>query len=87
MKADSARADSPFKQLAQKHGVSEAQVLLRWAVQQGYPVLPKSTRPERMQENADLFSFALDAADMARLAELDRGDGVAWAMGDPLKAP
>jgi 2,5-diketo-D-gluconate reductase A len=86
MKADSARADSPFKELAQKYGVSEAQVLLRWAIQNGYPVLPKSTQPQRLRENADLFSFALDAGDMARLSELDRGDGVAWAMGDPLRA-
>jgi 2,5-diketo-D-gluconate reductase A len=85
MQADGERPDSPFKAMAAKHGVSEAQVLLRWAIQLGYPVLPKSTKPERMRQNADLFSFALDDADMAAIATMDRGDGVAWSMGDPLK--
>lgn len=86
MKADSNSADSPFKRLAQKYGVTEAQVLLRWGVQQGYPVLPKSTNPERMRQNADLFSFAIDEADMSAIAAMDRGGGVAWSVGDPTKA-
>lgn len=83
MKADGVRADSPFRVMAQKYGKSEAQVLLRWAIQRGYPVLPKSTKPARMRENADLFSFALDDADMATIAGMDRGDGVAWGATDP----
>jgi 2,5-diketo-D-gluconate reductase A len=86
MKADGQRADSPFKLLAKKYGVSEAQVLLRWAIQKGYPVLPKSTNTERMQQNADLFSFHIDEGDMAEIAQMDRGDGVAWPVGDPTKA-
>jgi 2,5-diketo-D-gluconate reductase A len=85
MKADGQRSDSPFKALATKYGVTEAQVLLRWAVQSGYPVLPKSTKPERMKENAALFSFALSDADMAAVASMERGDGVAWSIGDPTK--
>lgn len=85
MQADGERAESPFKIMAAKHGVSEAQVLLRWAIQMGYPVLPKSTKPERMRENADLLSFALDDEDMAAIATMDRGDGVAWSVGDPTK--
>ncbi len=87
MKADGERADSPFKAMAQKYGVSEAQVLLRWAVQKGYPVLPKSENPERIRQNADLFSFQIDEQDMAAIAKMDRGDGVAWATGDPTKVP
>lgn len=87
MKADSKRPDSPFKALAAKHGVTEAQVLLRWAVQQGYPVLPKSTKPERMKENANIFSFTLSDSDMAAMAGMERGDGVAWSIGDPTKQP
>lgn len=83
MKADGVRADSPFRVMAQKYGKSEAQVLLRWAIQRGYPVLPKSTKPARMRENADLFSFALDDADMATIAGMDRGDGIAWGATDP----
>jgi 2,5-diketo-D-gluconate reductase A len=87
MRADGQRTDSPFKIMAHKYGVSEAQVLLRWAVQQGYPVLPKSTDPDRIRKNADIFGFDIDDADMAAIEEMDRGDGVAWAAGDPTKAP
>jgi 2,5-diketo-D-gluconate reductase A len=77
---------SPFKELARKYGKTESQVLLRWAVQQGWPVLPKSTKPERIKENADLFSFNIDAADMAAIAKMDRGDGIAWGSQDPVHA-
>ena len=87
MKADGEQADAPFKVMAQKYGVSEAQVLLRWAVQQGYPVLPKSTDPDRIRQNADIFGFTIDDEDMAAIEKMDRGDGVAWSTGDPTKAP
>jgi 2,5-diketo-D-gluconate reductase A len=87
MKADGEQADAPFKVMARKYGVSEAQVLLRWAIQKGYPVLPKSTSPSRIRMNADVFGFSVDGEDMAAIEKLDRGDGVAWAMGDPTKAP
>lgn len=85
MQADSESPDSPFKAMAAKYGVSEAQVLLRWAVQNGHPVIPKSTNPERMRVNADLFGFEIDVEDMAAIAQMDRGDGVAWAEGDPMQ--
>lgn len=55
-----------------------AQVLLRWAVQQGVPVLPKSSHPARVRENAELFDFSLDAAAMARLAALGDGHKYCW---------
>ena len=71
--------------MAAKYRVSEAQLLLRWGLQSGYAVLPKSLNPERMRENIDLFSFIIDASDMERLTTMDRGDGVAWASGDPSK--
>jgi 2,5-diketo-D-gluconate reductase A len=87
MKADGEQADAPFKVMAKKYGVSEAQVLLHWGVQKGYPVLPKSTNPDRIRQNADIFGFDLDHEDMAAIEKMDRGDGVAWAMGDPTKAP
>ena len=87
MKADGEQADASFKVMANKYGVSEAQVLLRWAIQKGYPVLPKSTNPDRIRKNADIFGFNLDNEDMAAIGKMDRGDGVAWAMGDPTKAP
>jgi 2,5-diketo-D-gluconate reductase A len=85
-KTDDMKADGEaFKGMAQKYGVSEAQLLLRWGVQNGYAVLPKSLNPDRMAQNLDLFSFTIDDADMAQMATMDRGDGVAWASGDPSK--
>jgi len=86
MRADSEKADSPFKTMAGKYGVCEAQVLLRWAIQNGYAVLPKSASKQRARQNMDLFSFAIDDDDMAAIALMDRGDGVAWAHGDPSAA-
>ena len=87
MKADGEQANAPFKVMAQKYGVSEAQILLHWAIQKGYPVLPKSTNPNRIHKNADIFGFNIDDEDMVGIEKMDRGDGVAWAMGDPTKAP
>ena len=85
-KTDEMKANgTAFQEMAEKYGVSEAQLLLRWGVQNGYAVLPKSLNPERMRQNIDLFSFAIDDADMAQMATMDRGDGVAWATGDPSK--
>ena len=83
MRAVGESLGSPFAAMASKDGVSEAQVLLRWGVQQGYTVLPKSTNPERIVETADLLSFSLDDQDMTSIAQMDRGTGVAWAIGDP----
>ena len=83
MKADGAAEASPFAAMAVKYGVSEAQVLLRWGVQKGFAVLPKSLNPERMRQNLDLFGFEIGAEDMELIEGMDRGDGVAWATGDP----
>ena len=83
-KTDEMKADgTAFRAMAEKYGVSEAQLLLRWGVQNGYAVLPRSLNPERMRQNLDLFSFAIDDTDMALMATMDRGAGVAWATGDP----
>lgn len=54
------------------------QVLLRWAVQQGVAVLPKSSNADRIQENARLFDFTLSDADMDRLSALDCGQKYCW---------
>jgi 2,5-diketo-D-gluconate reductase A len=85
MKADGAGSDAPFKVMAKKYGVSVAQLLLRWGIQQGYAVLPKSANPERMRQNINLFGFEIDDEDMAAIAKMDRGGGVAWSVGDPTK--
>lgn len=61
---------------------SPAQVLLRWSLQTGLVVLPKSARPERIRENAAIFDFELSADDMAKLDALDEGLATGW---DPRK--
>lgn len=83
MTADGAAEDAPLRKMAAKYGVTEAQFLLRWGVQQGFAVLPKSLNPDRMRQNIDIFGFEIEAGDMDRIREMDRGDGVAWASGDP----
>lgn len=85
MKADGADVDSPFKAMAKKYDVSESQVLLRWGIQKGYAVLPKSVNAERIRQNINLFGFEIDDEDMAAIAKMDRGEGVAWGSGDPTK--
>ncbi|MFJ4013144.1 aldo/keto reductase [Streptomyces sp. NPDC090026] len=59
--------------VAQKHGRSPAQVVLRWHLQLGNVVIPKSVTPSRIAENIDVFAFELDADDLAALAALDEG--------------
>lgn len=54
------------------------QVLLRWAVQQGVPVLPKSSHPTRVAENGHVFDFELTAEDMERLGGMDCGQKYCW---------
>ncbi|MFT4126887.1 MAG: aldo/keto reductase [Gordonia sp. (in: high G+C Gram-positive bacteria)] len=63
--------------MARKYGRSPTQIALRWAVQQEISVIPKSSHVGRQRENLDLFDFALDDNDLARLATLDRGEGAA----------
>jgi diketogulonate reductase-like aldo/keto reductase len=58
--------------LAEKHGRSPAQVVLRWHLQLGTIVIPKSVTPARIEENLDVFGFELDADDLAAMAGLDR---------------
>lgn len=55
-----------------------AQVLLRWGIEAGMVVLPKSTRPARIAENAAIFDFALDDAARVTLATLDEGLATGW---------
>lgn len=61
--------------IASKHGKSPAQAIIRWHVQEGLIVIPKSTHAERIRANIDVFDFELDAEDMASIATLDRRDG------------
>src|SRR6218665_1765011 len=55
-----------------RHGKSVAQVLLRWGVQQGFITIPKSTNPERIIQNSEVFDFKLSDEDMAALVRINQ---------------
>lgn len=61
--------------LAAKHGRTPAQIVIRWHLDKGLVVIPKSVTPSRIQENFDVFSFRLDDDDLAEIAELDSPEG------------
>lgn len=65
--------DATVAKIADKHGRSPAQVIIRWHIQEGLIVIPKSTHKERMIENFDVFGFELDADDLGKLNGLDQG--------------
>ena len=65
-------------EVAKSLGRSPAQVLLRWGIQRGFVILPKSVQPSRIVENAALFDFELDAAAMRRLDALEEGLVTGW---------
>jgi 2,5-diketo-D-gluconate reductase A len=65
--------DGRLRALADGHGRSPAQIVLRWHIQLGNIVFPKSVTPERIRENIDVFDFALSADDMAVIDGLDTG--------------
>ena len=66
--------------IAARAGRTPAQVLLRWCVQHGLPVIPKSVHRERIEENAQIFDFTLSDEDMAALDALDRTGGTDRAL-------
>jgi diketogulonate reductase-like aldo/keto reductase len=71
-------ADSTVTAVATEVGRTPAQVLIRWSLQRGFVVLPRSSNPARIVENAEVFDFALDDAQMARLDALDEGLTTGW---------
>jgi len=66
-------SDQTITSLADKYGRTPAQVVLRWHVQIGDVVIPKSVNPDRMRENIDVFDFELAADDVAEIEEMDAG--------------
>ena len=66
--------------IADRLGRSPAQILLRWCVQRGIPVITKSTHRDRIAENAQIFDFELSANDLAELDALDRSGRTREAM-------
>ncbi len=73
-------ANETVNRLALRRGRTPAQVLLRWCVQHELPVIPKSTHRERIEENAQIFDFALTTEEMAELDALDETDGTDRAL-------
>lgn len=66
-------ADPVLTQIGQQYGKSAAQVALRWNIQRGVVVIPKSIHEDRMKQNFDVFDFSLSAEDMAKIAAMDIG--------------
>jgi diketogulonate reductase-like aldo/keto reductase len=73
-------SDPTVKRVAQRVDRTPAQVLLRWCLQHDVPVISKSVHRERLLQNAQIFDFALSAADMAELDALDRTHGTDQAL-------
>ncbi|HMU29156.1 MAG TPA: aldo/keto reductase [Nitrospira sp.] len=65
--------DPTLQQIAREHGKSAAQVMLRWHLQEGRSVIPKSTKPARIAENLDVFDFELTKEQVASIDALDTG--------------
>lgn len=75
--------DPTLAAIGRKYGKTVAQVVLRWHLQRGVVVIPKSTHKERMQENLDVFDFALTDEEMAVVAGLDKKQSAFFSHQDP----
>lgn len=70
-------------EIGKKYGKTSAQVILRWELQRGIVVIPKSTHIERMKQNFDVFDFELSQDDMAKIATLDKKQSSFFSHNDP----
>ena len=70
--------DDTIVSIAEAHGISSAQVILRWDLQRGIVVIPGSSNPEHIKENLDLFSFKLTDEEMEKISQLDRNEKHDW---------
>jgi diketogulonate reductase-like aldo/keto reductase len=70
--------DPSLVKIAKSYEKTTAQLLIRWGVQQGFAVIPKSAIHSRIEENIDVFDFEISAADMERLNELGQGYVTGW---------
>jgi len=59
-------------EVARRHGVTAAQVVLRWHIEHGFVVIPKSSHPDRIEANAGIFGFALSPDEVAEIDTLGR---------------
>jgi 2,5-diketo-D-gluconate reductase A len=74
--SDSLRNDPLITSIAHDHAKSAAQIVLRWHVQLGLVVIPRSSNPGRIAENIDIFDFELTEEEMSNISSLDRGESV-----------
>lgn len=72
-----------LKAIGEKYGKTPAQVMLRWHIQRGIVVIPKSTHIERMEENFNIFDFELTAEDMEAIASLDKNQSSFFSHTNP----
>ncbi|MDO4384326.1 MAG: aldo/keto reductase, partial [Eubacteriales bacterium] len=70
-------------EIGEKHGKTAAQVALRFLLQSGVVIIPKSTHEERMKENMDVFDFTPTAEEMKRIEDLDTGKSLFFSHYDP----
>jgi len=70
--------------VAKKYSKSPAQVMIRWGLQHGLVVIPKSTHPERIKENSEVFDFEISPADTSKLDSLGEDLHTVW---DPTDEP
>ena len=70
--------DEVIRRIAERHGVSSAQVILRWDLQRGIVVIPGSSNPDHIRENLDLFGFSLTEDEMEEIRSLDRNEKHDW---------
>lgn len=75
--------NSVIAEIAAKYHKTPAQVMLRWHIQRGVVVIPKSTHVERMEQNFNVFDFILSAEDMAAIAALDKAESLFFSHQDP----
>ena len=75
--SDDLRSDPVIAQIAERHGKTTTQTVLRWHIQLGLVTVPKSGNPGRIAENIDVFDFALTDDEMAAISALDRGESQA----------
>jgi 2,5-diketo-D-gluconate reductase A len=69
--------------IGEKYGKTVVQVILRWHIQRGIVVIPKSTHIERMEENFNIFDFSLSEEDMKTIAALDKNESSFFSHQDP----
>lgn len=83
--AKATKLDHPLvSKVAASHGVTSAQVMVRWSLQRGYNPLPKSVTPQRIAQNSDVFGFELSTAEMEQLNGLDEHMALGW---QPMNGP